>query len=654
MLTETGDGASTATPTRTPPPEPVVVTNVWQLHADPTRLDRAAQAWRSITRAANTQADAVDKPAKKLYDGEWAGDTADSYNDHRQKLTRDVRAVATQSKVAGDTLGVIAGTLRSAQGLLDTSWDTLTATVPATVSGNNVTFRPADEAGITAINAAVKAANEIRSDVDDTLLKEVAAFERARTRFADITWAWESVAVGTTDGYQLPPEATNGTAVIYDPTTGNVIVNTGTGDDDVTITLDPKTGEQIVTVNGVPYRYPAGAHITVRAGEGNDTIEVPPGTRVNVVLLGGDGDDTVRGSQKDGEVHGSGGNEQILGGEGDDTIDAGEGNDRVSGGSGRDYITAYTGNDVVNGGTGDDAIYGGSGDDRILGGDDTISAANADAAGGTGRDYLEGGRGNDLLDGGAGADVVSGGRDNDVLRGGSGDDKVYAGRGTDTTAGGSGKDTVCSENGDHNDGAEHVVTVEIKDVGTSIKIDGSDEFRERVEDDLEMLRSSPTGRQMLADIDQTHNDSKGWFNDGNQLTIRETGDGNSMGEDGHLIGEDYTVNYNHNSRGPDYLPENVPNRPPIVGLYHEMGHVYDFSHDTELGGTYDPQGSSDPRVQRDRGVNVLERQATGLPVDHDEDPNTPQVVDPDHPMQYTENGLRDELGWPDRPSYREP
>jgi hypothetical protein len=50
-------------------------------------------------------------------------------------------------------------------------------------------------------------------------------------------------------------------------------------------------------------------------------------------------------------------------------------------------------------------------------------------------------------------------------------------------------------------------------------------------------------------------------------------------------------------------------------------------------------------------VNTRERQAVGLPVDHDGDPSTPEQVDPDHPITYTENGLRREMGLPDRTTY---
>ena len=81
---------------------------------------------------------------------------------------------------------------------------------------------------------------------------------------------------------------------------------------------------------------------------------------------------------------------------------------------------------------------------------------------------------------------------------------------------------------------------------------------------------------------------------------------------------------------------------PVVVLFHEMAHQYDFGYETAIDGTYpEPNGP----------VNNLERQAVGLPVDHDGDPGTPEQVDPDHPLTYTENGLRREMGLPDRTTH---
>ena len=44
--------------------------------------------------------------------------------------------------------------------------------------------------------------------------------------------------------------------------------------------------------------------------------------------------------------------------------------------------------------------------------------------------------------------------------------------------------------------------------------------------------------------------------------------------------------------------------------------------------------------------------AAGLPIGHDNNPNIPEIIDPKHPLQCTENGLRDEMGLPKRESYR--
>jgi hypothetical protein len=46
-----------------------------------------------------------------------------------------------------------------------------------------------------------------------------------------------------------------------------------------------------------------------------------------------------------------------------------------------------------------------------------------------------------------------------------------------------------------------------------------------------------------------------------------------------------------------------------------------------------------------------ERAAAGLPIDHDDNPATADRIDPDHPYELTENGLREELGVPHRPRY---
>jgi hypothetical protein len=465
---------------------------------------------------------------------------------------------------------------------------------------------------------------QIRKDLDEHLSDWVVQFEKARAQLKQLATGWVAVANGSTDPFTMPPEVAQ-PGVIYD---GNrIIVNTGTGDDDVTIGVDPATGLQVVTVNGVKYYLPAGADIVVRGGEGNDTITVAAGTNIHVTLVGGEGDDVLSGG---------GGGDTVLGLDGRDRVNSGGGADRVSGGADRDYIDGGAGSDILSGGLGDDTVYG-------LGGDDAIS-------GGEGQDYLEGATGNDTIAGGAGNDIVSGGKGEDTMRGGADNDTVYAGRGSDTTDGGQGTDKVFGEKRDVAVNSEQNVTVEIKDLETFIKVEGSPEFTERVEADLEMMRSSPAGQQMLAALQKGHDDTAGgmlwWHHDGDTLTIREYNDPSDPNNStASHSGRDNVIAYNTHL---DQLtmstnPRTTVQGPPSVVLYHEMAHVYDYMNDSLADGTY--PGADNP------GVPNREREAAGLPIDEDNDPKTPDQIYSKHPYALTENGLREEMGAPHRDAY---
>ena len=197
------------------------------------------------------------------------------------------------------------------------------------------------------------------------------------------------------------------------------------------------------------------------------------------------------------------------------------------------------------------------------------------------------------------------------------------------------------ERGDGSAGAEQNVTVEIKDLGTFIKVEGSDEFQQRVEADLDMLRSSPRGQEMLAALDRGHTDTEGgwgpWHHDGDSLTIREyyNPDRPDNSDASHSGGEN-VIGYNPHldSLSIDASSDHVDG-PPSVVLYHEMAHVYDYMNDTLAPGTYQEDHST---------VNNLEREATGLPL-------ADGKIYPQHPYDLTENGLRDEMGAPHRESY---
>ena len=417
----------------------------------------------------------------------------------------------------------------------------------------------------------------------------------------------------------------------------NVTIETGDADDNVKVNQDAKSGEVTVNVNGKDYKYTGAQseNITIRAGKGNDVIEVGKDVTVSFRLEGGEGDD------------------------------------KITGGAGRDYINGSKGNDTIYGGGGDDIIYGGDGNDFINGGD--------------GNDYLDGGKGNDSAFGDAGNDIVSGGLGDDWVSGGAGDDKLYSGGGKDTLTNMGGNDTLYMQTaGDKTLSAgtatNKVVNVELlgKPGEVSVKVEGSDEFKERVEADLEFYRSSPTGRAMLEAFDKRNKDtgSDGFSlfgvtigkKEGYTVTIREIDSGaaaDSPGNAGPWIdlhtgkpgkggsGEvSYPVAertlYGNDPKDPN---DNWNDAPPSVILFHELAHNYDYLYGTLVRDKYT---GTDKVDSYNGGINNRERVATGLSIDHDLDPSTPEQILPQHPYQLTENGIREELGLEKRPSYNNP
>ena len=577
--------------------------STWHLHANPGRIRSAASAWRRFGTFATSLGDDLDASSKNLVSSQWAGPARDSFVQHRAKLLSSIDALPGNAGKLADHLEGIADLLQRYQGLLDAEYDKVRF---RDVGG---TFYPRSTEEQKLISGAIAEAVTLRKELEQALAQKLSGFDRSG--WDAIAGDWGAVATGTTNPFTLPPEATDGVSVIT--VDGRVIVNTGTGDDDVKVRVDPKTGEVIVTVNGADYHYPPGTPITIRGGEGNDTIEVPKGSNIRVTLLGGEGDDTIRGGD---------GADKIFGGRGKDDLYGGRGNDYISGGSGIDYIDGQDGNDVLSGGSGQDTLYGLGGDDQLSGGEDD--------------DYLEGAKGNDSLHGGAGRDVLSGGRGDDRLAGGTGDDVYYGGHGKDNITAGGGRDTAYRQDEDTVDGVASDVRVEISDKAQFIKIEGSDEFRERVLADLDMYRASPTGQQMLANLEDKR-DPNFLFGE-NTLTIKELDEENGYASRGRkLVNSDSVIQYN-----PAFTFDSERGRPSVV-LYHELGHVYDY-----WNGTFD----GDKIVGGpDDGIKKAERQATGLPFDHDDDPSTPDRLDPDHPIQYTENGLRREMGMRERDTY---
>ncbi|MGH8901851.1 MAG: M91 family zinc metallopeptidase [Egibacteraceae bacterium] len=495
------------------------------------------------------------------------------------------------------------------------------------------------------------------------------AFERADSQIGP-----DGIASADESQVQAPSLAPPAINLVQDG--DRTILHTTEGDDHVRVTsflgftivqtLDDR-GNVILSQILTPEQ---ARNLVIRTGSGNDVIEVDPNVQLSITVLGGRGNDEIgaRTASRGIRIGGSG-NDVIYGGDGLDQIDGGAGNDEIYGGEGHDYIDGQDGDDFLTGGAHDDAIYGGRGNDAIVGFD--------------GLDYLEGGSGNDALSGGRGDDVLSGGRDDDTLEAGDGDDKLYGGRGNDRVDGGRGDNTAYAEGVESTVNARKV-TVDLSGSPGDYAIRlgqppwmSDEEFAvwsERIDSDLEFLRTSPTGRKGLEALDQASRDSdSGWnpFDEDNVVTILPT---EALGKNGIPIPNAPAREPDRNwAWGPDGptrvsidphanilyrrhrdMQGNASNwaadTPPSAIVYHELAHAHDYVREERPDGTFEePDVDYDPDNDPQQVPN-LERNSVGLDIDGDGDWDLLN----DHPDYFTENALRDELGRERRDSYTDP
>jgi hypothetical protein len=409
---------------------------------------------------------------------------------------------------------------------------------------------------------------------------------------------------------------------------------------EIQVRPDRRTGELVVEtldhgfVLDEIHRSPADVPLVIQGGPGSERITVSPDVTANVSVTGGGGNDVIRGGS---------GNDRLAGGPGNDALYGGAGADWVSGGPGRDYLDGYLGADVLDGGDGRDTSYGGPGSDRM--------------SAGAGDDYLDGGTGPDQEDGGAGRDVVSGGLGDDQLRGGAGDDTFYTVGGEDIVDGQAGDDTAYHHSSDRTHRIENPTEVEGRAEWRSF-IEPDDDptvlqetlpegtvdpgFTSRVADDLDLLASSPRGQRMIDTLRQSEDrrDRHGrvvhrYEDPSNHIRIVQwhaNGGFSSEDPDGVSPGQRWLIGY-------DPELDFIAGAPPIVVLYHELAHAYNEAHANveAMSSVYTGPGEPDR-------IATGERTAVGLPIDLDDDPDTPERTYPGHPLALTENGLREELG----------
>ncbi len=171
-----------------------MVADPWQLRADVTALDVAAQTWAEMSAAMTTAADQLVATAQKAFDGGWDSVSAEGYDAHRKQVVGSLDHLSSVAASISDALVKVSGSLTAAQHRLDREWS-FVALVPHAVVGPDrmVVFSPGSDEQSAQVTLAEANAATIRSDLDHTLYGDVDTLLRARTGFDDTARQWAEV-----------------------------------------------------------------------------------------------------------------------------------------------------------------------------------------------------------------------------------------------------------------------------------------------------------------------------------------------------------------------------------------------------------------------------------------------------------------------------
>ncbi|WP_256595087.1 M91 family zinc metallopeptidase [Pseudomonas sp. S5D5] len=430
-----------------------------------------------------------------------------------------------------------------------------------------------------------------------------------------------------------------------------LVMETGNAADAVHVGKNPD-GRLKVQINGKSYalddkdRDGKPLHLLIKTHGGNDQVTVSEDVKNPLTIEGGKGDDTLTGG---------GGITRLLGGPGNDTL-------KLRSHAG--YAEGNDGDDTIIGGPGNSAMYGNNGDDRLYAG----------AGPATKQSYLDGGAGNDRLYAGNGHTVLHGGKGDDDL---VGHDRTtfYTGKGQDRVWNNQQGDHIYAKTGDVYDRSQGSTLTPVQPStagGAGFGVVGTPQFKQRVEDDLEFLRGSPTGQKMLTDMDREAAVA------GGKVTIEEQTDrGNAYNfgsleldkawENGRRIDGDDPKRGKITDNKPGsrankgviaydtsttVAPDGRTFGFPLIGLVHEVGHSYNGATGTNLPGTTIEHPPARPDISiptRNTEFQVVGLPSSASPFDFDNDPSTPPTrINPEH---FTENGMRREMGLPERKTY---
>ncbi len=428
-----------------------------------------------------------------------------------------------------------------------------------------------------------------------------------------------------------------------------LVIETGNRADKVTIKKGP--GHSLIaTINNKPYQLnlltsPDGSEsqpLRIRTNGGDDCVLIDPEVKNAIRIELGAGNDYARAGA---------GDTRLYGGAGDDMLKLGSGDGIAFGNDGNDVLIAGTGNGVLKGNNGNDRMQAGKGSaDRRLfmdGGDghDFMIVTRNDTQIPT---VLHGGKGENLIVANGPATIYTG-RDKNIVRSDNDNTVIYA---------------KPSDEVHRTPGSQRVHT-QHSEVGKSgYVIEGSAEFVQNVEDDMELLRISRQGKRMLgtADADAQRNDSpvriteltedNGSYYFSNAAIRNHLEAGHSMDtlapaaqgfithQQAGAVATGAQIQYN-----PSYSLD--ADSAPVNALYHEMAHAYNGASGTFLAGSTAIPENPD-------GEPNDERQAVGLftvaqPFNFVGHPAAEPSTT--NPKPFSENGFREEMRRPLRTTY---
>jgi Ca2+-binding RTX toxin-like protein len=163
----------------------------------------------------------------------------------------------------------------------------------------------------------------------------------------------------TSPNYQVGP-APNSAQLAPDPLHPGemyLLVNGTSGNDVITVTRPTSTTYNVV-INGVnkgTFTSPSG--IVVYGQDGNDKITLASNVKLDSLLDGGNGADTINGGGSNSVMLGGSGNDTLtgfgalVGGADNDILKSSGGRSLMIGGAGADNLTSQFGNDILIGGT---------------------------------------------------------------------------------------------------------------------------------------------------------------------------------------------------------------------------------------------------------------------------------------------------------------